>query len=95
MIPARIWTKAAPMLRASRGTRGLPALARNYLQVRLPMSSLRSTPLRQLSTSSPRHAQYTRFPSEKHRNPSGEVIDSRMKIVIAIAALGGTYYVVQ
>ncbi|KIK36189.1 hypothetical protein CY34DRAFT_811477 [Suillus luteus UH-Slu-Lm8-n1] len=95
MIPTRIWTKAAPIMRASRGTRSLPVLAGNYSRIRLPSSSLCSTPLRQLSTSSPRHVQYTRFPSEKHRHPSGEVMDSRMKIVIAIAALGGTYYVVH
>lgn len=95
MIPARTWTKAAPILRASRGTWGLAALAGNYSRIRLLTSSLGSTPLRQLSTSSPRRAQYTRFPSGTHRHPSGEVIDSRMKIVIAIAALGGTYYVVH
>ncbi|KAG2340088.1 hypothetical protein BDR05DRAFT_1061767 [Suillus weaverae] len=95
MLPARMWTTIAPILQASRGTRGLPVLAGNYLRVRLLTSSPRSTPVRQFSTSSPRHAQYTRFSSEKHRHPSGEVIDNRMKIVIALVALGGTYYVVH
>ncbi|KAG2354235.1 peptidase family M48-domain-containing protein [Suillus spraguei] len=92
MFPTRIWTT---ILQKSRGTQGLPVLAGNYLRARLPAHSLRSAPLRQLSTSSPRHAQYTRFPSEQHRNPSGEAIDNRMKIVIALAAVAGTYYVVH
>ncbi|KAG1818108.1 peptidase family M48-domain-containing protein [Suillus subaureus] len=95
MLPARMWTTTAPILRASRGTRGLPVLVRNYPRVRLPTPSLCSTPLRQLSTSSPRHAQYTRFPSEKHRHPSGGVIDNRMKFAIALVAVGGAYYVVH
>ncbi|KAG1774566.1 peptidase family M48-domain-containing protein [Suillus placidus] len=95
MLPARMWTTIAPILRASHSTRSLPVLTQNYLRVRLPTSSPRSTPLRQLSTSSPRHAQYTRFSSEKHRHPSGEVIDNRMKIVIALVAVGGTYYIVH
>ncbi|KAG1895298.1 peptidase family M48-domain-containing protein [Suillus fuscotomentosus] len=90
-----MWTTTAPILRASRSARYLPVLARNYPPVRLPTSNLRSVPLRQLSTSSPRHAQYTRFSSENQRHPSGDVIDNRMKIVIAVAALGGTYYVVH
>lgn len=95
MFPTRMWRTTAPILRASHSARYLPVLARNYPRVRLPTSNLRSVPLRQLSTSSPRHAQYTRFSSENQRHPSGDVIDNRMKIVIAVAALGGTYYVVQ
>ncbi|KAG2126057.1 peptidase family M48-domain-containing protein [Suillus clintonianus] len=96
MFPARMWTTTTSILRTSRATQGLPILAGNYLRVRQPTSSLGSTPLlRQLSTSSPRYAQYTRFSSEKHRHPSGEVIDSRMKIVIALVAVGGTYYIVH
>ncbi|KAG1831564.1 peptidase family M48-domain-containing protein [Suillus variegatus] len=95
MFPTRMWRTTAPILRASHSARYLPVLARNYPRVRLPTSNLRSVPLRQLSTSSPRHAQYTRFSSENQRHPSGDVIDNRMKIVIAVAALGGTYYVVH
>ncbi|KAG1750622.1 peptidase family M48-domain-containing protein [Suillus paluster] len=95
MFPPRIWTTTAPILRASHTIRGVPVLAQNYLRVRPSTSTIRSTPLRQLSTTSPRHAQYTRFPSEKHRHFSGAVIDNRMKIVIALAAVGGTYYIVH
>ncbi|KAG0697831.1 peptidase family M48-domain-containing protein [Suillus ampliporus] len=96
MFPARMWKTTAPILRASHATRDPPVLAQNYIRIRLPTSGIRSTPLlRQLSTSSPRHAQYTRFPSEKHRHSPGQAIDNRMKIVIALVAVGGTYYVVH
>ncbi|KAG2158779.1 peptidase family M48-domain-containing protein [Suillus bovinus] len=95
MFPARMWTTTAPILRASRGTRGLSVLVRNYPRVQPPTSSLHSIPPRRLSTSSPRHAQYTRFPSEDQRHTSGVVIDNRMKIAIAIVAVGGAYYVVH
>lgn len=91
-FPARMLTTSAPILRGFHAMRGLSVLTRSSLRLRPPTSSVR-----QLSTSSLRRAQYTRFPSEdseQRHSPRG-VIDSRMKIVIALAAIGGTYYVVQ
>lgn len=87
MFPARMWT--APILRVSH-TRGLSVLAQSGLRLRPPISDIR-----QLSTSSPRHAQYVRFPSEQPRHAPGGAIDRRIKIVIALAAVGGTYYIAQ
>jgi len=87
LYPARMWT--VPALRVS-STRGLSIFARSSLRLPPPTSSIR-----QLSTTSPRHAQYSRFPSEQRRHAPGGTIDRRMKIVIVVVALGGTYYIVQ
>ncbi|OAX41792.1 hypothetical protein K503DRAFT_684710 [Rhizopogon vinicolor AM-OR11-026] len=85
-----MWATTAPILRASHATRGLSLLARSSLRLRPPTSGIC-----RLSTTSPQHAQYTRFPSEQHRHSPRGVTDTRMKIVIALAAVGGTYYVVH